>query len=750
MRVLHLPRPKLTWMRCVYLTLLALAVAAMTGQSQDAPARPDLLEHDVIETLPPETRTNRVVAELEPYSKAPKQMAVLIDTDDFSKAQWTAFKSRLLLDLGSLEGAHKVWFGYKWETLERWSGHTVRVITKPPMVVFTDPTNTVTSQPMIQLKGYSTEPLSGLFYDVITSGGVCLAQNQQGFVNDQHYDKVENRFTTNFFTCYDIDLAPGTNTIVLRCADFVGNSLTTNVVYVFTTRDDPIAPAISVAFPEDGARVSGPDLTLDGQCDDPTANIVAMITDRTGHTVQQNALVERNGRFWVGRVPLTNAPLFITLVGIDAAGNSSLTNITVLRSRYRLTIDPVPQHQLWDPKVTVTGFCDDTKSTLLVNGVAAVSAADGRWTATNVPVRKKGVASFEVKTVPKEGVLAETDPPLEPQPSAWGEEREFLRAGLSVPLQDTNSYNSYPCFLDLAASASETTKWVLPTQQYRLALRLTNQAGKETPVRQWISGEKLGQPLPSGLNVQRLAKGRLEFFDGVLPFRTNSRVRLASLHLDDVFQLQPGQYRLEAVARLYKMQPNGDLTPFELPPVSTYFEVVDQPSPMAFRLKSLKAAGQLFLSGPRDSVRVAAQYVHDMRAPVRDEIRVNLWNQSTNLTQRFSLPRVQGEQFDLALYDEVGKEVQKTRLGAGQGKLPCPREELRGRVRARPMHLPSRDANECLRFDLHAHFNIRKPGKYRLVYKQHLYRRGERGELEGIAMPAVMVPIDLLIVPADW
>jgi len=226
-------------------------------------------------------------------------------------------------------------------------------------------------------------------------------ENVQGFVNHQHHDPLLFQFTTNYFTCYDIELALGTNWIVLRCEDLAGNTATNTFTFVFGLDQDTNPPVIRLDRPFDQYEASSDTVTARGQLDDPTAKVTAKISGG-GNTNTVEGMVERDGYFWVEEIPLRPGTNNLLIKATDAAGNSSQTNVVVYKGNQIITIDPVPKDQLWNVAVTVTGKIDPIHS-LWVNGVRADVKTDGTWIATNVPVISPGgggTAVFEASTTP--------------------------------------------------------------------------------------------------------------------------------------------------------------------------------------------------------------------------------------------------------------------------------------------------------------------------------------------------------------
>src|ERR1035437_2393365 len=216
----------------------------------------------------------------------PTLMAVLVNPTNFDAADWVPLASPVTVDLGTTDGRKQVWVGLRGplpNIQPAWHGTHVTLATVPPVLVITNPVNLTDSRPMIQLQGYSPTPLASLFFDVTNDAGANVL-NQQGFVVHQHYDTNTFAFTTNYFQCFDIALALGSNTITLRATDWAGNTAVTNLTYTFSTNDDTTAPVITLAWPQDGMKITGTSFTLRGRLDDPTATVLAQIVSPDGTT----------------------------------------------------------------------------------------------------------------------------------------------------------------------------------------------------------------------------------------------------------------------------------------------------------------------------------------------------------------------------------------------------------------------------------------------------------------------------------
>jgi len=150
----------------------------------------------------------------------PASVATLVNSTNFDSAPWNAYSSNAVVSLGTNDGDYEVWIGLRGRlatSQQTWIGTTLTRDTVPPRIVVTSPATTI-SQPFIQLQGYVSESLSRLTYDLSNAAG--LFTNQSGFVTGAHPDTNTWKFTTNYFQCYDIPLANGTNRITVASHRF--------------------------------------------------------------------------------------------------------------------------------------------------------------------------------------------------------------------------------------------------------------------------------------------------------------------------------------------------------------------------------------------------------------------------------------------------------------------------------------------------------------------------------------------------
>ena len=163
---------------------------------------------------------------------------------------------------------------------------------------------------------------------------------------------------------------------------------------------------IQIAWPNNGDEITGSNFNCRGWVSDPTATVTASCVLTNGdpnvyvggiHTNIYSTSVGRNGNFWIYGLPLNAATNTFAITAQDVAGNTTVTNISIVQSSWVITMDPVtPDSQLWQPTVNVTGKISDAGMAIWVNGVKGHNNGDGTWSAMNVPVTKGGTANFDM------------------------------------------------------------------------------------------------------------------------------------------------------------------------------------------------------------------------------------------------------------------------------------------------------------------------------------------------------------------
>jgi hypothetical protein len=321
-------------------------------------------------------------------------MAVLVGDTNLADAIWIPFSAVPYVLLGTNDGTYQVEFGLVGSDGQtNWVSDSVTLDTTPPLLVITNPVFSTTSKPILQLQGYSTEPLSSIYFDIANAAGSLT--NEQGFVTSQFFDTNAFASTTNYFQCFDIPLTNGVNIITVHATDIAGNITITNVAINLDFSEDTNPPNISLIWPQNGTHISGTSFTLRGVLDDETAQVFANLIDSNGITNSIEGTVERNGTFWLEDLPLNLGTNHIAIIAIDAAGNISMTNFMLIQSQVILTINPIPTDQLNLPATIMTGIVSDASYNVSVNGVQATVDGSGNWSACGVPIYGNGTATFD-------------------------------------------------------------------------------------------------------------------------------------------------------------------------------------------------------------------------------------------------------------------------------------------------------------------------------------------------------------------
>jgi archaellum component FlaF (FlaF/FlaG flagellin family) len=338
-----------------------------------------------------------VPVQLNIMSGVPSFVAVVVDDTNYAAdASWTAYTTyNLNVNLGSTPGWHDVWIGLRAlpsDAIQSWQWKRLN-FTLPPVLAITNPVTGIVDQPMIQIHGYSQEPLASISYDI--SNAVGFIANQSSEITDQYYDTNALGFTTNYFECLDVPLAIGSNTIVIHVIDLAGNTTTTNFNFTLDYSSKTNPPVVQITWPTNGTQISGSAFTCRGWIGDPTATVSAQLVFPTGNTNIYSGEVERNGNFWLENVPIIAGTNTFAITITDAVGNRNMTNVNVVHSSLALTINPVSDtSQLWHATVNLTGTISDATYAIWVNGLKGHNNGDGTWSANNVPVNGGGTGSF--------------------------------------------------------------------------------------------------------------------------------------------------------------------------------------------------------------------------------------------------------------------------------------------------------------------------------------------------------------------
>ncbi len=329
----------------------------------------------------------------------PSYIALLVDSTNVQTAAWSSFLStNFTANIGSAEAQHSVMIGLKGRATNSeptWNSYWITRDTTVPLIVLTNPASEVVFQPVLQLRGYSPEPLLAIRFNVTNSSGVLT--NLPGYVTSQFVNTNTLEITTNWFACTHAPLAPGTNHIALIAFDWAGNVSTNewDIVFVYPTN----APALSIVWPQDGEMLSGTNFALRGRISDPTASVTAEVIG-DGVTNMASAVIERDGKFWIENLPLAEGSNVINLLAVDTGTNSVRTNLVVTKSSLALAIEPLEESTLNQPFITVYGTINVSDHKVWVNGVEVTNVVGGGWSVEGVPVNEGGTAVIQARAIP--------------------------------------------------------------------------------------------------------------------------------------------------------------------------------------------------------------------------------------------------------------------------------------------------------------------------------------------------------------
>lgn len=347
-------------------------------------------------------------------------MGVLVNPGSFENSVWQSVgwmptPSLFNVALGSGDGTRQVWVGVKGlGGQSHWVMTEVTVDTTAPDVTIDGANPLTTSQPVIQITGQSSEWLSAVTCDVQNASGVFMGQT--AVLRPHGFDTATGKLLPSTqFQCYDVELAEGLNTLTLHVEDLAGNVSVRTLQCTFDLQNDHTAPNMTVHWPLSGASVAANEFTLRGVLDDPTATISV---DGLGKGSIQG-VVERNGDFWVEHLPLVAGVNAFTITAKDVKGNANTANWSLNRSSLSIGINPIPENELPNPFVDVTGFIIATDHTLWVNGVKATwvsqpQASPWTWKAISVPLNKGGTAIVQARAIPNSDNNGGQTAPKEP------------------------------------------------------------------------------------------------------------------------------------------------------------------------------------------------------------------------------------------------------------------------------------------------------------------------------------------------
>ena len=332
------------------------------------------------------------------YGGVPANVSTVESNNIPTNTVWSSYiSSNIVGSVNAVDGQHKIWVGlkgYPTNATISWANIIFNFDSTPPMVVITNPIVSTVSVPIIQVQGYANEDLSSVTFSV--SNAVGVSPTELATITGQFYDTNLMMTTTDYFQCYDVSLTNGLNIVTVYATDLAGNTSTNNLNITLDYSGDTTPPSLNVVWPQNLAKISGTNFTVQAQVSDPQASVSATFVDADGDTNIVQGAVQRDGTVWVQNLPLASGTNQVTLTAKDAAGNTTTTNFSVVQSTANVTVDPVGDLGN-NSYITVTGTVNDPADNVTVNGVAATVNSDGTWEADDVPVSPDGLASLDVE-----------------------------------------------------------------------------------------------------------------------------------------------------------------------------------------------------------------------------------------------------------------------------------------------------------------------------------------------------------------
>jgi hypothetical protein len=327
----------------------------------------------------------------------PASVTGIVNSTNFDTASWQPYGSHPIVSLGSNDGDYDVWVGLRGRkdtSAQSWRNYTLTRDTVPPLLFITSTVPSATARPLLQVQGYSTEPLSAVMFSLTNATGILT--NRPGSLIAHHVDTNAFKFTTNWFQCYDVPVATGSNVITLRAVDLGGNVTTTNLTIALDLSLGTNAPSFNVQWPPDNSLIAGTNFTLWGSIDDDTASVTV-----TGAGIEPvSGLVERGGRFRVQNLLLAQPTNVLTISVTNAAGTGSSQQLTVRKSSLDLTIDPVSSTQFSGTTFTLSGTVSDGSQQVFVNGSPATVNPSNNTYSIALPTPQDSSANIDVAAGP--------------------------------------------------------------------------------------------------------------------------------------------------------------------------------------------------------------------------------------------------------------------------------------------------------------------------------------------------------------
>ena len=346
--------------------------------------------------LPGSINTNFITATLSGATAA--QMTAVVAPASRDSATWLPFADTITATLGNTNGDYAVYFGFR--TIlgtVLWTTNFITLDTVAPMITLENPPSSVVTNSLLHVYARVPESIRGDSIRWSLSNTLGVVSGNGGWA-DQAYDPVTFHWTTNWFACYDLRMTNGTNRLTLQVTDDAGNTTVTNFILTTDFSGLTTAPVTTMLWPLSGMTISGSNLTLHGQVDDPAALLSVEITTPTSEILTVPLAVLAKGGFTSDELKLDAGTSSVKVTARNANGLSSSTTFSVTVSTVVLNASSPPANMA-DPTVTVSGTVSAASYNVWVNGMPA-TVNGGNWTVANVANPGGDNPVFNIRAIP--------------------------------------------------------------------------------------------------------------------------------------------------------------------------------------------------------------------------------------------------------------------------------------------------------------------------------------------------------------
>lgn len=296
---------------------------------------------------------------------------------DISAAVWLPYpkNNQINITLPAADGNYEVWVGTKGradDSTATWQCACVILDATAPALTCdtTGPGSLpgVVHNPSVLVTGHSEEALSKVTYSINSS------EEFTGYVINNNYNVAGHKFDSSAFSCMEIGLAPGDNTILIKGYDLAGNvaTITKTVNYQIPTS----SPSLAVNWPPNNANISGGHFAIAGNVSDSCTSVA--VSDENGNLVEAKLDPQNPQRFVAKGIPLLNGTRTYNITASDAAGHKTQSVLVITKSTAEISIQFDPEH------ATISGSSSVSVTGVTINGIAATMDGNQSWTANGI------------------------------------------------------------------------------------------------------------------------------------------------------------------------------------------------------------------------------------------------------------------------------------------------------------------------------------------------------------------------------